>query len=118
MRNTLLAFAEFERETIAGRVADAYSTRSLETGFYQGGKVYYGYVPERRLMGGKNGSVLIPSDKADVVRTAYQLYKSAETSLADVLNYFRNNGMERIENPLISSCWTGKPSCVSGLSTV
>lgn len=94
MQNTLLNFAEFERETIAGRVADAYSTRSLETGFYQGGKVYYGYVPERRLVGGKNGSVLVPSDKADVVRTAYRLYKNQETSLADVLNYFRSNGIE------------------------
>ena len=94
MRNTLLNFAEFERETIAGRVADAYSTRSLETGFYQGGKVYYGYVPERRMVNGKNGSVLVPSDKADVVRTAYQLYKVPETSLADVLTYFRNNGIE------------------------
>jgi len=76
MRNTLLNFAEFERETIAGRLADAYSTRSLETGFYQGGKLYYGYMPERRTINGKTGSVLIPSDKADVVRTAYQLYKA------------------------------------------
>ena len=94
MRNTLLNFAEFERETIAGRVADAYSTRSLETGFYQGGKVYYGYVPERRTVNGKTGSVLVPSDKADVVRIAYQLYKDPETSLADVLAHFRNNGIE------------------------
>lgn len=94
MRNTLLNFAEFERETIAGRVEDAYSTRSLETGFYQGGKSYYGYIPERRTVNGKKGSVLVPSDKADVVRTAYQLYKDPETSLADVLDYFRNNGIE------------------------
>ena len=48
MRNNLLNFAEFERETIAARVADAYNTKACETGFYQGGKVYYGYVPERR----------------------------------------------------------------------
>ena len=47
MRNNLLNFAEFERETIAARVADAYNTKARETGFYQGGKVY-GYVPERR----------------------------------------------------------------------
>ncbi|NBK19616.1 resolvase [Anaerotruncus sp. 1XD42-93] len=94
MRNTLLNFAEFERETIAGRVADAYSTRSLETGFYQGGKFYYGYMPERRTVNGKNGSVLVPSDKADVVRMAYQLYKAPEISLADVLNYFRSNGID------------------------
>ncbi len=99
MRNTLLNFSEFERETIAGRVADAYSTRSLETGFYQGGKFYYGYMPERRTVNGKNGSVLVPSDKADVVRTAYQLYKDPETSLADVLAYFRNNGIDVNRTP-------------------
>ncbi len=94
MRNTLLNFAEFERETIAGRVADAYNTRSLETGFYQGGKYYYGYMPERRTINGKNGSVLVPSDKADVVRMAYQIYKSPEASLADVFAYFRDNGID------------------------
>ncbi len=94
MRNTLLNFGEFEWETIARRVADAYSTRSLETGFYQGGKFYYGYMPERRTVNGKNGSVLILSDKADVVRIAYQLYKAPEISLTDVLTYFRNNGID------------------------
>ena len=35
MRNNLLNFAEFERETIAARVKDAYSTKAVETGFYQ-----------------------------------------------------------------------------------
>lgn len=93
MRNNLLNFAEFERETIAARVADAYNTRSLETGFYQGGKMYYGYVSERRTVNGKNGSVLVPSDKADVVRTAYRLYKDTGTSLRNILDYFRNNGI-------------------------
>ncbi len=93
MRNNLLNFAEFERETIAARVADAYNTRSLETGFYQGGKMYYGYVSERRTVNGKNGSVLVPSDKADVVRTAYRLYKDAGISLRNILDYFRNNGI-------------------------
>lgn len=94
MRNNLLNFAEFERETIAARVADAYSTRSQETGFYQGGKLYYGYMPDRRTVNGKTGSVLVPSDKADVVRTAYQLYKDPGTSLADILNYFRERGID------------------------
>ena len=44
MRNNLLNFAEFERETIAARVADAYQTKARETGFYQGGKVQFGYT--------------------------------------------------------------------------
>ena len=94
MRNNLLNFAEFERETIAARVTDAYVTRSVETGFYQGGKIYYGYMPERRMVNGKNGSVLVPSDKAHVIRMAYQIYAKNGTSLADVVNYFRDNNID------------------------
>ena len=99
MRNNLLNFAEFERETIAARVADAYSTRSLETGFYQGGKKYYGYISERRTVNGKTGSVLVPSDKADIIKTAYQLYKVPGFSLTDVLFYFMDNGIKLNQNP-------------------
>ena len=94
MRNNLLSFAEFERETIAERVTDAYNTRAQETGFYQGGKVYYGYQPERRTVNGKTGSVLVLSDKAHVIQTTYELYKSANTSLQDVINHFCNNGID------------------------
>ncbi len=99
MRNNLLNFAEFERETIAARVADAYNARALETGFYQGGKMYYGYTSERQTINGKTGSVLIPSDKAIVVRTAYQLYKEPDTSLRDILSYFINNNIEIKKTP-------------------
>ena len=42
MRNYLLNFAEFEREAIAARVKDSYETKAQETGFYQGGGVYFG----------------------------------------------------------------------------
>jgi len=46
MRNNLLGFAEFERETIAARVADAYVTRATETGFFQGGTLRLGCCQE------------------------------------------------------------------------
>lgn len=94
MRNNLLNFAEFERETIAARVADAYNTKARETGFYQGGKVYYGYVPERRTINGKTGSVLVPGDRAHVIAKAFEIYKEPKTSLKDVLSYFRQNGID------------------------
>ena len=94
MRNNLLNFAEFERETIAARVADAYATRAVETGFYQGGKKYYGYESERRTINGKTGSVLVPSERANVIKIAYELYKEPSTSLQDVINYFRENCIE------------------------
>ncbi len=94
MRNNLLNFAEFERETIAARVADAYSTKARETGFYQGGKYYYGYDSERRNIGGKVGSVLVPSDKADIVRKAYEIYAKPDTSLRTIIDYFRDNNIQ------------------------
>ena len=91
MRNNLLNFAEFERETIAARVADAYSTRARETGFYQGGKVYYGFTSERRTVNGKTGSVLVPSEQAESIRIAYELYKEPSTSLRDVIEYYKEH---------------------------
>ena len=91
MRNNLLNFAEFERETIAARVADAYSTRARETGFYQGGKTYYGFTSERRTVNGKTGSVLVPSEQAESVKIAYDLYQKPSTSLKDVIEYFKEN---------------------------
>ena len=94
MRNNLLSFAEFERETIAERVMDAYNTRAQETGFYQGGLMYYGFQSERRRVNGKVGSVLVPSDKAHVIQKAYDLYKNTNTSLLDVLNYFKDNKID------------------------
>jgi len=94
MRNNLLSFAEFERETIAERVADAYNTRAQETGFYQGGKVYYGFQSERRTVNGKTGSVLIPSDKAHVIQKAYDIYKETNISLQNVVSYFRDNNID------------------------
>ena len=78
MRNNLLSFAEFERETIAGRVADAYSTRGRETGFYQGGVMSFGYRPEKMTVNGKNGSVLIPSEQSEALKKAYEQIKHEE----------------------------------------
>ena len=77
MRNNLLNFAEFERETIAARVADAFNTKARETGFYQGGKVQFGYAPERRTINGKTGSVLVPTELAEAVRIAYELFRGS-----------------------------------------
>ena len=80
MRNNLLNFAEFERETIAARVADAYNTKARETGFYQGGKMYYGYVSSRQTINGKEGSVLVPSPQAYSITKAYELSQEPNTS--------------------------------------
>ncbi|MDE6834590.1 MAG: recombinase family protein [Ruminococcus sp.] len=99
MRNNLLNFAEFERETIASRVADAFQTKARETGFYQGGKMYYGFNSERRTINGKTGSVLVPSAQAESVKIAYEMYQNPETSLSDIMKYFKENNIDT-ERPL------------------
>ncbi len=96
MRNNLLNFAEFERETIAARVADAFQTKARETGFYQGGKVQFGYTPERHTINGKTGSVLVPSENAEAVRVAYDLYQNESTSLKDIIFHIRENGINAL----------------------
>jgi len=96
MRNNLLNFAEFERETIAARVADAFNTKARETGFYQGGKVQFGYTPERRTINGKTGSVLVPTENAEAVRIAYELYQNPEISLIMVINYFKEHNINTV----------------------
>lgn len=93
MRNNLLNFAEFERETIAARVKDAYDTKAMETGFYQGGKVYFGFDISRRTINGKTGSVLVPSEAAQTIITAYEMYKEPDVSLADVCKYIQENNL-------------------------
>lgn len=94
IRNNLLSFAEFERETIAGRVADAYNTRGRETGFYQGGTMSFGYTTQRMTVNGKKGSVLVPSEQAGALKLAYEMYAEPSTSLRDILAYFKAHADE------------------------
>ena len=75
MRNNLLNFAEFVRETIAARVKDAYNTKHIETGFYQGGKMFLGFQSSRQIINGKTGAVLVPSVATQTVIAAYDVYK-------------------------------------------
>ena len=107
MRNNLLNFAEFERETIAARVADAYQTKARETGFYQGGKMYYGFDSERRTVNGKTGSVLVPSAQAESVRIAYDMYQNPDVSLIQIIKYFQEHSIDTARPVRVGSDKTG-----------
>lgn len=89
----MLNFAEFEKLTIAGRVKDAYDTKARETGLYQGGKVYFGYIPERRTVNGEKGSVLVPSPVAPTVAAMYDVYKQPTATLYDVVRHIQDNDL-------------------------
>ena len=93
MRNNLLNFAEFERETIRGRVKDAYDTKAQETGFFQGGCIYFGYDHSRQTVNGKVGSVLVPGETSKTIKAMFQVYADPDTSLRDVCNYVRENNL-------------------------
>lgn len=67
--------------------------KARETGFYQGGKIQFGYTPERRTVNGKTGSVLVPSENAEAVRVAYDLYQHPENSLTDVIRHITESGI-------------------------
>ena len=107
MRNNLLNFAEFERETIAARVADAFQTKARETGFYQGGKMYYGFNSERRTINGKTGSVLVPSAQAESVRIAYDMYQNPDVSLIQIIHYFQEHNIDVARPIRVGSDKTG-----------
>ncbi len=91
MVHNILTFAEYEQKTISARVADAYDTRAHETGFYQGGKVYFGYQSSRQTVNGKVGSVLVPSSQALALQKMYEIYAKPETSLEDIVKYIVEN---------------------------
>lgn len=93
MRNNLLNFAEFERKAIADRVKDAYDTKAMETGFYQGGVVYFGFENTRQTINGKTGSVLVPADTARTIHAMFEVYAKPDTSLRDVCMYIRENDL-------------------------
>ena len=93
MRNNLLNFAEFEREAIAARVKDSYDTKAVETGFYQGGVVYFGYQSSRQTINGKTGSVLVPYDSAITVKAMYDIYAQPDASLRDVIMYINEHNL-------------------------
>lgn len=93
MRNNLLNFAEFERETIAARVKDAYDTKAMETGFYQGGKVYFGFDISRQTINGKTGSVLVPSEAAQTIVAIFERYKEPNVSLTDICHFIQENNL-------------------------
>jgi DNA invertase Pin-like site-specific DNA recombinase len=117
MRNNLLNFAEFERETIASRVADAYNTKSRETGFYMGGVMMFGYAPERKNINGKVGSVLIPSEQSDAVKLAYAMYQNPSCSLRDIIKYFRENDVVYMRTDKYGGNHAGKLN-IASLSTM
>lgn len=84
MRTVVAAFAEFERETIAGRIRDNYAFKAHETGFWQGGKANFGYTAKRCVIDGRKGMVLFPDGEAADLERAFEMYAEKDTSYRTV----------------------------------
>ncbi len=86
MRSMMAVFAEYERETIAGRIKDNYAYKAHETGFFQGGKGYFGFSAERRVVDGRKGMVLVPNENAADVKRAFEIYSEKNASYRKAFN--------------------------------
>lgn len=86
MRSMMAVFAEYERETIAGRIKDNYAYKAHETGFFQGGKGYFGFSAERRVVDGRKGMVLVPNENAVDIKRAFEIYSEKSASYRNVYN--------------------------------
>lgn len=84
MRTVVAAFAEFERETIGGRIRDNYAFKAHETGFWQGGKANFGYTAKRCVIDGRKGMVLFPGGEAADLERAFEMYAEKGTSYRTV----------------------------------
>jgi DNA invertase Pin-like site-specific DNA recombinase len=116
MINIIMVFAQLERETIAGRIKDAYFARA-KIGAYLGGGMPLGYTTEKRVFDGKEMSILIPGDTAEIVKDIFRMYTAQRTSLTAIAkmlndkgiktskgNPFRSHGVRRIlRNPLYTA---------------
>ena len=54
----------------------------------------FGYTTQRMTVNGKKGSVLVPSEQAEALKLAYEMYAEPSTSLRDILVYFKDNDVQ------------------------
>lgn len=55
--------------------------------------LYFGFDISRRTINGKTGSVLVPSEAAQTIITAYEMNKEPDVSLADICKYIQENNL-------------------------
>lgn len=97
MLNICIVFAQLERETIQQRVIDAYVSRS-RAGFYMGGRVPYGFKRVPITLNGKKTSQYEPiPEEVRQLKIIFEMYSQPNTSLADIVRYFKEKGIKRHE---------------------
>ena len=79
----------------------------MKLAFIRAVKFSSAYTSERRKINGKIGSVLVPSEQAESVRIAFQMYQNPDYSLKKIIvtlrterykTYFQSMGCEIIDD--------------------
>ena len=92
MLNICIVFAQLERETIQGRVADAFYSRSLK-GFRSGATPFGFHLIPFTLNGIHAKMLEADEDKKNSILLMFQMYAEPQTSYGDVIRYFDDNGI-------------------------
>ena len=89
----LMVFAEFERQSIIGRVTQAYAHRS-ELGFYMGGRRPYGFMLTDTSIHGIRTRMLVPVDNENMhIRYIYEMYAREGVTLRRLMDSLIEKGM-------------------------
>ncbi|MBD5142439.1 MAG: recombinase family protein [Ruminococcus sp.] len=91
MLNILMVFAEFERETIQGRVKEA-SYERMKQGFFVAGIAPVGFRKVSMKIAGKKTHCLEADPNTEwVIREIYELYAKQDTSIGSIVKKINQN---------------------------
>jgi len=109
MVNIVMVFAQLERETIAGRIKDAYFARG-KIGAFLGGGCPFGYTTKKADLSGKTFTIL-HSDPvtAPIARWIFETYTARRTSLRAIALSLNERGIKTS---------TGKPFTGIGVGRI
>lgn len=92
MAQILMAFAQFERETIQRRVLDNYYARA-KTGMYLGGRPPFGFAKGETTVGGRRTACYVADPKAAaLVEALYLRYLQEGETLGTLVRWLNANG--------------------------
>jgi len=95
----IMIFAQMERETISLRVFDNYKFRGNTGNYFMGGNIPFGYTTERKLLGDKKATVIIPNDNSTTLQRIFDMYTSGE-SLYNITHTLNRENITTISGKL------------------
>ena len=97
----VMVFAQLERETIATRISDNYKFRCSSGKYFMGGGVPFGYEVQKTIVDGKKASVIVPGEKAEILKEIFDKY-SCGYSLNQIVHALNQDG----EKTSLGNLWS------------